>query len=86
MFFRTWTAQSALVADMTNHRPGSTLPAPLSPKLAFIVHLTGTEPSPTEVLTGRVEHVTSGRSLRFTSCSQLVEFMQRAVASQDQAT
>jgi hypothetical protein len=47
-------------------------PAPLDADAAFVVHLTGGDPS---AVSGRAEHVTSGRSLRFTSLSELHGFM-----------
>jgi len=49
--------------------------ARLDPEQAFVVHLTATA-----AMRGRVEHVTSGQSLRFASVSELIAFMQRALA------
>jgi len=58
---------------MTNDR--ATRKESLSAKAAFVVHLTTNEAA--SGLTGRVEHISSGHSLRFTSVEQLVTFMQR---------
>lgn len=55
------------------------LPAVLSAQAAFIVHVTGSEPGTSNAIAGRVEHVTSGRSLRFRSAAELTEFMQQAL-------
>jgi hypothetical protein len=60
-------------------------PERLSAQAAFVVHLSpaGTDcdsPRGAETLTGRVEHVPSGHSLRFSSVRQLVAFMRRAAA------
>lgn len=58
----------------------------LSAQTAFVVHLTPVRgdcegPNGGETLTGRVEHVSSGHSLRFSSMRQLVTFMRRALAA-----
>ena len=52
-------------------------PAPLDADAAFVVHLTGGDPS---TVSGRAEHVTSGRSRRFASLNELYEFMQSVLA------
>ena len=66
---------------MTNDttRPGT--PAPLSAKGAFVVHLAEGAGDGPETLLGRVEHIVSGRSLRFSSVAELVGFMQRTLAN-----
>jgi hypothetical protein len=46
----------------------------LNAELAFVVHILEAEP-----VLGRVEHVNSGRCMRFGSVSELMEFMQRTV-------
>lgn len=71
---------SVIGPTMTND--GTTLvpPAPLSAKAAFVVHLTAAAAVAPETLAGRVEHVISGDSLRFTSMAELFGFMQRALA------
>lgn len=52
-------------------RSGGTLP----PERAFVVQFTGdTTFAETEVV-GRVEHIQSGRTLRFTSLAELVSFL-----------
>ena len=66
---------------MSNNLLRTVAPAPLSARTAFIVHLTGSATGAVEALTGRVEHVTSGRSMRFTSLHQLAEFMESTVWS-----
>jgi hypothetical protein len=66
---------------MSNENPDSPTPVPLSTRIAFVVHLTSHEASATEVVSGRVEHVSSGRTIRFSSAGQLVEFMRRAVST-----
>jgi hypothetical protein len=47
----------------------------LAPESAFVVHLAGVGSGH-----GRVEHVTSGRSLRFDSPAELMQFMQQIIA------
>ena len=64
---------------MTNERARN---EPLSAKTAFVVHLTRNDEG--SGLSGRVEHVTSGHSLRFASVEQLVSFMQRAAGDNAQ--
>jgi hypothetical protein len=66
---------------MTNDRTRPSAPAPLSAKAAFVVHLTATAADAPETLLGRVEHVRSGKSLRFASAGELVGFMQRTLAT-----
>src|SRR5262245_57420500 len=57
---------------------------PLSAQTAFVVHLTAVGPDDgAEALMGRVEHVFSGHSLRFTSVRELVTFMRRAASGQN---
>jgi hypothetical protein len=53
-------------------------PAPLHANAAFVVHLTGNPADPSAVC-GRAEHVTTGRSLRFSSMTELHGFMQTVV-------
>jgi hypothetical protein len=60
--------------------------APLSAETAFVVHLTADGLDVAERLEGRVEHVVSGRSLRFGSASDLVSFMQQVLADASQLT
>ena len=75
-------ASPLLVAPMTNDR-APVPPAPLSAKAAFVVHLTAGAAAAPESLAGRVEHVTSGHSLRFSSMAELFGFMQRVLADPD---
>lgn len=66
---------------MSNETPDSATPVPLSTRIAFVVHLTSHATSADQGVTGRVEHVSSGRSMRFSSAGQLVDFMRRALAT-----
>lgn len=49
-------------------------PIRLAPESAFVVHL-----AKVDSMRGRVEHVTSGRALRFDSTAELVQFMQQTI-------
>ncbi|MGH7966476.1 MAG: hypothetical protein ACRERD_32400 [Candidatus Binatia bacterium] len=62
--------------------PGEALPLP--PQYAFVVQLRMGAERLTGPLTGRVEHITSGDATRFTSVEELVAFMRRRVAEQQQ--
>jgi hypothetical protein len=68
-----------MVSDSSKGRLGRpSLPA----GRAFVVHLrSDTDPAAGEVV-GRVEHVLSGRSVRFEDVMALVEFFREAVAEQ----
>lgn len=66
---------------MSNDSPDSATAVPLSAKIAFVVHLTGHATAADQPVTGRVEHVSSGRSMRFSSAGQLVDFMRRALST-----
>ena len=67
--------------DAASHHSQSSEAAPLSAHKAFVVHLVDGESLETEAVCGRVEHVVSGRYVRFTSITQLIEFMQQAVTN-----
>ena len=54
--------------------------APLPVELAFVVQLRRLPASNAEDLTGRVEHLTSGDALRFTSEAELIDFLRKASA------
>ena len=54
-------------------------PAPLDADAAFVVHLTG-DPADPSAACGRAEHLTTGRSLRFSSMTELHGFMHGVVA------
>ena len=62
-----------MVASMTSHRIPDATPAPLSASSAFVVHLAS--PTTPELVLGRVEHIATGRSLRFASAAELIGFM-----------
>ena len=49
---------------------------PLTARAAFVLHMTLAASDPPDALAGRVEHVVSGRSLRFTTAGELVAFLQ----------
>ena len=66
-------------AAVKNDLASASAPAPLDGASAFVVHLTSTDSRHTGVVSGRVEHVTSGRSIRFSTTTQLVEFMSSVV-------
>ncbi|HYD46959.1 MAG TPA: hypothetical protein VEB21_01360 [Terriglobales bacterium] len=55
-------------------RPSAPVKA-LDARNAFVVHVTDADAGG---LNGRVEHIPSGRSLRFSSTAELAEFMQTA--------
>jgi hypothetical protein len=57
----------------------STRARSLSTNLAFVVHLTADPASSTAA--GRVEHVSSGATARFTTTEDLLGFMRRTVAA-----
>jgi hypothetical protein len=50
---------------------------PLPPERAFVVQLRPLSDPRGEVLVGRVEHITSGESGRFTSAAELTAFIAR---------
>lgn len=61
-------------------QPGN-VPQKLSPDAAFVVHLLPeVGDSPASGVSGRVEHVATGKALRFGSSTELLEFMHRVVA------
>ncbi|MGQ0623028.1 MAG: hypothetical protein ACT4QA_24490 [Panacagrimonas sp.] len=51
---------------------------PLSPDAAFVVQLRQADPEHPEQLSGRVEHIASGKAMGFASLSELHRFMSRA--------
>jgi hypothetical protein len=58
-------------------------PQKLSPDSAFVVHLIPEAgQSPASGVTGRVEHVATGKALRFGSSTELLEFMRHVVRGQ----
>jgi hypothetical protein len=68
-----------MVSDSSKGSPSRpSLPA----DRAFVVQLRGdTDPAAGEVV-GRVEHVTSGRSIRFEGLRALIDFFREALAEQ----
>ena len=69
---------------MRNDSPTPAPHAPLNPNSAFVVHLTNSADS--HAVSGRVEHVASGRALRFMSVVQLLDFMNEIIARTDGAS
>jgi len=53
--------------------------APLSPRWAFVVHFRLSTVIGTDIVSGRVEHVVSGRSTHFTSLEELLAFTARVL-------
>lgn len=66
---------------MTNQQIAEGSQVPLSPDAAFVVHLTATGAEAPEVVRGRVEHISSGRSTRFGSVAELLGFMRHLAAA-----
>ncbi len=64
---------------MTNDRIPNPHGAPLSASSAFVVHLTDRAMDTPERIQGRIEHVSSGRSMHFASSAELIGFMQQAL-------
>jgi len=54
--------------------------APLPAKSAFVVHLAADVGLAPEAMHGRIEHVVSGRAIRFASAADLIGFMQQTLA------
>jgi hypothetical protein len=58
-------------------RPEPANATPLPPERAFVVQLRPLSDPRGEVLVGRVEHITSGQTGRFTSAAELTAFIAR---------
>ena len=56
--------------------------APLPPDRAFVVEFTARPATPDDDLTGRVEHVISGRARRFESAGELLDFVRDVLRSE----
>ena len=68
---------------MTNTRGDrSTTPESrvLLPRKAFLVECSSSATGSDDQLSGRVEHIVSGRATSFESASQLIDFMRRVLA------
>jgi hypothetical protein len=73
-----WGPGSGYDASMSNHREDRLTPADiptLSPRGAFVVECGSGEAVSGDRLSGRVEHIVSGRATSFQSSSQLLAFM-----------
>jgi hypothetical protein len=57
----------------------------LSPDTAFVVHVAAGTDAAAGLVCGRIEHVVSGTSSRFTSTTELLEFIGRVLARSPQA-
>ncbi|HYD47184.1 MAG TPA: hypothetical protein VEB21_02490 [Terriglobales bacterium] len=66
---------------MTNCRISTEAGTPLSADTAFVVHVTTLEEDAPGVVEGRIEHINSGRSLRFASVAELLRFMRQVLAA-----
>ena len=60
--------------------PSDRAAAPLSPRAAFVVQFLAWSNPRSGVIGGRVEHVASGRSRRFASLKELLDFLADALA------
>src|SRR5258707_649134 len=79
LFITTWSARIPIVSGMTDDQIPTPRPA-LTAKSAFVVHLVAIGMDTPETIQGRIEHITSGRSMRFASSSELIGFMQQTLA------
>ena len=61
---------------MTSDPALTTQALKLSAESAFVVHLASTPSDAPETIHGRIEHVITGRSMRFASSAELIGFMQ----------
>lgn len=64
---------------MTNRQISENSQVSLSADAAFVVHLAADRGEMPEVVRGRVEHITSGRSMRFATAAELLGFMRQAL-------
>ena len=51
---------------------------------AFVVQVAGAEPGASDVPLGRVEHVVSGTATNFANWAELVAFIEKVLAQQEQ--
>ena len=68
---------------MKNATDATRLPAQLSPHWAFVVQIREGSGFTPETLDGRVEHIVSGRATTFTKLGQLLDFIERTLASEE---
>jgi len=73
---RSWTSHAETMSNSGRSPRSTTADAPaLSPERAFVVEFTGVDAAAHDQLSGRVEHVVSGRAARFGSAGELLEFV-----------
>ena len=66
-------------AGMKTDRTPTVRAVPLSAESAFVVHLTATAMDSPDIVEGRIEHISSGRCVRFASLAELIGFMQQTL-------
>jgi hypothetical protein len=59
-------------------------PAPLTPDRAFVVQLRQSSALTLEALSGRIEHIVSGRATSFTSVGELLGFMEKTLSRREE--
>lgn len=64
---------------MTNDQTADPRRARLPASSAFVVHLAPTPHDAAEPVEGRIEHITSGEAMRFSSSAELIAFMRHVV-------
>ncbi len=69
-----------------SHTPLTLPQAPLPTNRAFVVQFEGIPPGQAAVIAGRVEHLTSGRRVRFHSWEELHYFIEHELAQLDVAS
>jgi len=65
---------------MTSNPGPTSTRTPLSADSAFVVHLSAADKEAPEAVSGRIEHITSGKSARFATVAELLGFM-RTIAT-----
>ena len=64
--------------------PDAPLPAPLTPDRAFVVQVRQSSALTPEALSGRIEHIVSGRATSFTSVGEVLRFMQQTLSRREE--
>ncbi len=64
--------------------PDAPLPAPLTPDRAFVVQVRQSSALTPEALSGRIEHIVSGRATSFTSVGELLGFMEQTLSRREE--
>lgn len=68
-----------MIDSLSDRRDGVTEPATLRPEHAFVVEFRNAAEAAPDRLTGRVEHVVSGRATQFASSEELLAFVTRVL-------